>query len=143
MRLLPFLVSKSYELSVLGHTLKVMRIAFLLERGETVWEEQEATLTDIESGYMESNDIYTFPQDKWVKNGDTLFIPVDSKKTTLSDFYFHNEAQSFDEGLIWRVFYYIQDSTKDNKNFLDEWKYPKDLSIYFDDALKVWNDINV
>jgi hypothetical protein len=143
MLLLPFLVSKPYETSVLGHTLKVMRIAFLLERGETLWEEEEATLPEVEKGYMEVNDIVPFSQTKWVKKDNILFIPVDSQKTQLSDFYFHHEAQSFDSGLIWRTFYYIQDNTKGNKNFLDEWKYPKDLSIYFDDALKIWSDINI
>jgi len=143
MRVLPFLVSNPYEISLLGHNLKVVRIAFLLERGETIWEEMEASLSDVEKAYMEANDIYTFPRSTWVKKNDILFIPVDSKKTRLSDFYFHHEAPSFEEGLIWRTFYYIIDVTKDNTNFLDEWKYPKDLSVYFDDALKIWNVINI
>ena len=131
--ILPFIVSKPYEIKVLEHPLKVYRIAFMLDDGEKLWEE-DANIKDV----LSTNDL--FPKMiKKEKDGCAL-VAIDLEKTKLGDFFFYDDPESPSEGLMWRTFFYFQD-TSTQKNFIDSWKYPKMVAKYIDSALKIWNDI--
>jgi len=138
--LLPFVVSKPYILEVLGHNLSICRIAFLLEGGENIWREDTLHPQQI----LEQNDIFCKGEPKNID--EITLLPVDPLKTKLSDFLFYDEQSlplgSDSETLMWRSFFYFQESDM-KKNFIDSWKYPQSISKYIDEALKVWNDINI
>lgn len=139
MKILPFLISKPYEVAILGHTLKVMRIAFLLDSATNVWEEDvNPTKKEIQTNFLESNDIFPFATKFWQVQEDVHLIPIDSKKTHINDFSFYEDGAA--EGLVWRSFFYVYDG---QKSFLDSWEYPETISKYFSNALKVWNSINI
>jgi hypothetical protein len=140
MRLLPFVVSKPYEVSILTHTLKIYRIAFLLEQGTNIWMEDTGNTKDIRTNFLEPNDIFAHNDKFWSMADDIHLIPIDSQKTKLSEFMFYDDGTS--EGLVWRSFYYIY-NTEQDKSFLDDWKYPENISRHFDEALKVWRVINI
>jgi len=141
MKILPFLISKPYEVAILGHTLKVMRIAFLLDSATNIWEEDVSpTKKEIQTNFLESNDIFPFTPKYWQLQDDVYLIPVDSKKTNIHDFSFYEDGDATVEGLVWRSFFYIHDG---QKSFLDSWEYPETIHKYFSNALKVWNSINI
>ena len=141
--LLPFVVSKPYTVELLGHTIDIFRIAFLLEGGENIWKEDSAQQQQPQE-ILEQIDIFCKGEPKNI-DGITL-LPVDPLKTQLSEFLFYDE-QSLplgcdSETLMWRSFFYFQEGDI-KKNFIDSWKYLPSISKYIDEALKVWNDINI
>lgn len=138
--ILPFMVSKSYNISMFNHDLKLYRIAILLDNGETLLNDV-IQKKDITKKLLEPNDIIPLSVKTWEKENDILYIPINSKKTNLDEFVLY-DGQTELNGLVWRVFYYLADPLE-KKSFLDSWNYPNKFEIYLTTALKVWNNINI
>ena len=144
-RILPFMVSKPYSVKMFNSNINIYRIALLLDNGTTVWTEEANTDMAIQKIHLVPNDIVSFPLTKWKHDSSSLiYIPVDPSKTNIKDFLQYEETNNIEEqaGLLWRTFYYLHEPITD-KNFLESWNYPKELIPYLDNALKVWNVINI
>lgn len=133
--LLPFIVSKPYEIKILEHTINLYRIAFILETGETLWKES-GTIEDI----LSANELV--PKATHIEKDGCVLIPISTEKTKIEDFYFYEDPDAPSEGLVWRSFFYFQD-TSTQASFMGHWKYPKSIRSYIDNALKIWNNIYV
>lgn len=133
MKLLPFIVSKPYKNKILDHDIEVYRIAFLLDNGTDIWDEPDA------ASQLEINEIYPYSQ--WKDIDSITYVPVNNEKTQIQNFVLYEEDPN-QGGLVWRTFFYFLDTTTE-KSFLDSWKYPANFETLLNNALKVWNDINI
>ena len=143
-RFIPFMVSKPYNIRMFDNNINIYRIALLLDNGTNIWAEDTKTDKLIQENHLIPNDIISFPITKWQNVEGLTYIPVDSSKTNIKDFLQYEETHHVgtDAGLLWRTFYYFHEPIT-NKNFLESWNYPKEFIPYLDNALKIWNVINI
>lgn len=106
MKVVPFYLNqKQSQLTITNLTL------FLSNGGKSIWQTEEATVTEkqLKEDYLEPNG---FVWKRIVQTPTCFFVEIDSKKTSLQDFYTWEEAQKSGKRVeCWRSFYFFKDAT--------------------------------